>query len=52
MWHANKCNVKEDQGSHKEKYGNFMLILMELFETNRMRHFAPFYDDFSYRKLT
>ena len=26
--------------------------MKELFETNRMSHFPPFYSDFSYRNLT
>ena len=35
------------KGSQKQKWENFLLPnMIELFETNRMSHFPPFYDDF------
>ena len=36
-----------------KKWKTFLLPnMIELFETNRMRHFPPFYDDFSDINLT
>ena len=38
--------------SQKQKWTFLLPIMIELFEKNRMSHFPPFYDDFSFRNLT
>ena len=46
-----KCSLA-DQGSQKQNIENFLSAdIIELFETNRMSHFPPFYDDFFLQKF-